>query len=101
MMAPIYLKKYETKNSTIYYHVEAPINCQDFYIGIDISNKTLAFFKSNIFDNPIKVLDLSGSDVVFVAIDGFDRSVTNFVTARAFSAILKKEFPENINYNLH
>ena len=101
MVAPIYITKCETKKNTVSYHVEAPNDHQNFYIEIDISNKILVFFKTDSFENPIKSLDLSGSDVEFSEIQGLNSAVTNYVIAKVFSAITKNEFPENMSYNFH
>jgi len=100
MITPVYMKKDRTEESIIYYHVQAPAEAQDFYIGINLLEKTLTFFLTR-FAKPITVLDFSGKDIEFSKIPGIDSNVANFVTAKVYSAFLKNEFPEEMNYNFH
>lgn len=101
MVAPVYITKIKVKGSIIYYHVQAPQDKQEFWIGIDKLKKELMFFCTNSFVDPIKIIDLSGNDVYFCEVPGIKSTVANFVVARAYAATLKNEFPQNINYNFH
>lgn len=101
MVTSIYITQYYSEGSLIYYHVEAPHENQNFYIGIDRANKVLIFFLTNNFATPLKTIDLSGLDVEFCEIPGINYAVTNFVISRAYKAILKNDFPQNMNYNLY
>ena len=93
------MKKINTSDSIIYYHVSDYINNLEFYVAIDKKNKLLKYFLSNDFSiQPLGIIDFSDPSKKIGDIPGLDSYTIIRTSFLAYKAVLKNEFPNMISY---
>lgn len=87
---------YKQENNIYYYGVSKGNNCPDFYIGIDCKNKTILFYRTNDFINPLMVVDPLEEYVLDKTIPGINKHDAALAIIQAYKALKNNYFPKYI-----